>query len=44
VPLYITRLCVGYAARPSSATCCQIFGVPAGWPWTLPAGHLYGES
>jgi hypothetical protein len=43
-PLYITRLCVGYAARPSSATCCQIFADPAGLPCRFPAGHLYGES
>ncbi len=44
VPLNITRLCVGYAERPSSAICCQIFAVPAGCPCTFPAGHLYGES
>ena len=39
VALHITRLCVGYARAPSAGTCSQIFGVPAGWPWTLPAGQ-----
>ncbi len=44
VPICIVRLCVGYADWPSEATCAQIFGVPAGLPWTLPVGHRYGES
>ena len=44
VPLFIVRLWVGYAELPSDATCAQIFGVPAGRPWTLPGGQRYGES
>ena len=43
-PIHIVRLCVGYAAAPSRATCAQLFGVPAGLPWTLPAGQSNGES
>ena len=39
VALLMTRLCVGYAAVPSTWTCSQIFLLPAGWPWTLPGGH-----
>jgi hypothetical protein len=44
VSLYMTRLCVGYAERPSLPTCAQLLGEPAGRPWTFPAGHWYGES